>query len=248
MLPWGLRFIPLALVALLLGEFFVASRPHRGPSLLPALTEQLRFAYHECVPLGWKPMAVSGTYYPGYTASMTNYAEWDDAVWRGHIAAAELHTADAAEVFQVLNHLRAAGLLTRTYKRGGYDFYLTPRAFAYFYGSSQFKDNRGSMTYLCYSTIAPQRIVWQRPIAPPQMRRRSPVQWYHVEFAWRPSPAAAWAARDPFLRFHSVVLAPLTSPTEARVYYEDGDWYVANVYDRGWMMPALVTGLGRTPR
>jgi hypothetical protein len=246
-MQWGLRLIPLALVALLLGEYFVTRKPSGDHALLASLAEELRFTYHECVPLGWKPVAVRGTYYPGYSATMTNYAEWLDAVWRGRIESAELHSRDAEEVFAVLNHLRAAGLLKRTYRRGAYDFYLTPRAFSYFYGSSEFADNRGSMTYLCYSTITPKRIVWQQRTAPPAAHRRSTAQWYHVEFTWKPSARAAWAD-DPFLRSHSVVLAPLTSPTEARVYYEDGDWYVANIYDRGWMMPALVTGLGRTPQ
>jgi hypothetical protein len=247
MLQWSLRLLPLVLISLLLGEYLATPKPGSDRALLASLTQELRFTYHECVPLGWKPVPVRGTYYPGYTASAATYAEFLDAVWRGHVAAADLRSPDAAAVFAVLNHLRAAGLLTRNYRHHAYDFYLTPRAYPYYYGSSVFKDNHDSLPYLCYSTITPERILWKRAIAAPQSARGSGAQWYHVQFTWKPAAPAAWA-RDAFLRAHSVVLAPVASPTEARLYYENQNWYLANIYDRGWMLPALVTDLGQTPR
>lgn len=229
--------VPLLLAALIGAEYLTAPRPNSTRALLASLADELRFTYHDCVPLGWEPVPVSGTYYPGYTASAQNYGMWLDALWRGRIGKRELSDPHARDVFAVLNRLTAEGLLARKNDSAGYRYFMTPRAIPYFYGSSVFRDNRDSLPYLCYSSIVPQRVDWLSRIAASR-RERTPAQWYDVQFSWKPSAPPEWAA-DAFIRSHSVVLAPITSPTLAKVAYRNGQWQLANIYDRGWMLPAL---------
>lgn len=114
---------------------------------------------------------------------------------------------------------------------------MTPRALPYYYGSSVFHDNRDSLPYLCYSTIVPQHIDWLMH-ATARAGSGDGARWYKMQFSWTVSSAPAWA-NAAVVRLNSVVLPPLTSPTTASVAYRDGEWYVANIYDRGWMLPAL---------
>jgi len=81
MRSWVLAAIVLVLAGLAGGEFLRAPASSTQ-SLLHALADDLQFSYHECIPLGWQPVPVHGTYFPGYTASASNYAEWLDALWR----------------------------------------------------------------------------------------------------------------------------------------------------------------------
>lgn len=227
---WVFAVVPLVLLGLIAAEYFSTPAPQSTRALLASLRHDLRFAYHDCVPLGWEPVPVSGTYYPGYAASIQNYGEWLDALWRGRISREDLRLSQARDVFAVLNRLTREHLLTRAVDPAGYSYFMTTRALRYYYGSSQFKNNRDSLPYLCYSTIVPQRIDW--------LRIADSRQSYVAEFSWAPSTSPGWA-NDPLLRSHSVVLAPLTSPTTARVSYRDGTWYLANIYDLGWMLPRL---------
>lgn len=244
---WVLAVIPLVLAGLITAEYVREAHRTRDDAVLASLAHDLRFTYHECVPLGWAPVAVSGSYYPGYTASIQNYGLWLDALWRGHVDRRDLKTAQARTVFATLNHLVRAGLLRRKTAPSGFDYFLTTSALPYFNGSSVFLNNRDSLPYLCYSSISPTHVEWVAPDAAAPSRRG--VKWYHVKFSWVPSAPPAWA-HDPFLRAHSVVLAPITSPTIASIEYVDGDWTLANLYDRGWMLPALsqATAPGRTLR
>lgn len=236
--------IPLALAGLLAAEYAAVPPPNSTRAVLAALARELRFTYHECVPLGWAPVPVHGTYYPGYTASVATYAEMLDAVWRGHVARADLRNPEALRVYTMLERLRAQGLVSREATPSAYDYSLAPGALPYYYGASVFKDNRDSLPYLCYSTIVPTHVDWMRELG---AARHSKAQVYTLQFSWKAGAAASWAD-DRYIRTHSVVLAPLTSPTTARVIFQDGEWVLANVYDRGWMLPALtsdVTGLRR---
>ncbi len=243
MRTWVFAAICLALAGLVLGEYELTPRPNSNRALVAALSQDLRFTYHACVPLGWKPVPVHGTYYPGYTAAIANYAEWLDAIWRGSIAKRDLRNPDAKTVFEVLNHLTQAGLLTRKEFPRRYRYFLTPRAFGYYDGASVYKNNRDSLPYLCYSVIAPDRIVWLQRIPSPRGWVAG-AQWYNVQFAWKPGARAGWTP-DTFLRSHSVVLPPVDSPTSAKVYYSDNQWHLVNVYDRGWMLPALGNAASR---
>jgi hypothetical protein len=213
--------------------------PARGSqaAILGALSDTLQYQYHACVPLGWRPVAVAGTYYPGYIASLQNYAEWLDAIWRARIDFSEISKPAVKPVFEVLNHLTKAGLLVRKQEASFYDYFLTANALPYYYGWSRYNNNYGKMQYLCYSTLVPDRLVWMQRIARPN-DWRGRAQWYRVSFAWKASAPAQWA-NDPFLREHSVILAPVKSPAVALMYYNDSDWHVGALYDRTWMLPVL---------
>jgi len=202
--------------------------------LLDYLAYEMAYQYHECVPLGWAPVPVASTYFEGYTATLGGYDEFLDAIWRGRIEASELHKPDALAVFNVLNHLVQAGMLVRTARAGGYDYFLTWDAVPYYYASSRYRNNRGSLPYLCYSTIVPERIAWMQRIDNKKnvSVRVSGVQWFLISFEWQPSRLPSWAS-DQFLRSHSVVLAPITSPTTARLYFAHAQWHLLNIYDRG---------------
>ena len=171
MRSWVFAAIVLVLAALIGVEFLRAPAANSTQSVLYALSDELRFTYHACVPLGWQPVPVHGTYYPGYTASTSNYAEWLDALWRGRIPRRDLREPQAQAVYATLNHLTAAGLLVRSADASGFSYFLTPRALGYYYGSSSFKDNRDSLPYLCYSTIVPQRIDWIAKAGAPRATR-----------------------------------------------------------------------------
>lgn len=215
------------------------SGPASQYALLTSLSDELQFQYHECVPLGWQPVPVANTYYPGFSASAPTYAEFLDAIWRGRISTKDLRRSDARTVSAVLTHLVLAGLLSSEKTPNGVNYFLRPQAFPYYFGSSVYKNNRDSLQYLCYSRIVPDKIVWSQPIlAPPVSRHASKVQWYRVVFTWKPSTPAAWAS-DPFLRAHSIVLSPTSSPTAARMYYNNDGWHVAGIYDHTWMLPKL---------
>lgn len=206
--------------------------------VLDALGAQMAVQYHDCVPLGWAPVAVSRSYYPGYTATAANYEEFLDAVWRGRIDDRDLRRRDARDVRIVLDHLVSRGMLDVQRRRGGYDYYLRPAAFASFYGSTMYGNNHDSLPYLCYSTIVPQAILAMRPIPAPYPLRVPNVQWYDVSFSWTPGSIAGWAS-DPVLRSHSVVLAPLHSPTSARVYKTGSIWHITRIDSHDRMLPAL---------
>lgn len=227
--------------ALFAAEYAFILRPHANRVLLESIAAQLKYAYHDCVPLGWEPVPVRGTYYPGYTASLQTYAEWLDALWRGRIDTRDLNRPGATEVFNVLNHLAHAGLLERRSVPGAFDYYLTTRALPYYYASSTYHDNRDSLPYLCYSTIVPDRVVWL------QLAGKSAKlggRWYTVSFEWKPGSTAAWA-NDWYIRAHSVVLPPLRSPVTAKLFYRNGNWNLASVYDRTWMLPAITAQAAR---
>jgi hypothetical protein len=186
---WVFAVIPLVLAGLIAAEYASAPAPDSTRAVLGALRSDLRFTYHQCVPLGWAPVPVSGTYYPGYTATAQNYAMWLDALWRGHIERNDLRTRQARSVYGTLNYLAAAGLLARKAGRSGFDYFLTPRAIPYYYGSSTFENNRDSLTYLCYSSIVPNRIDWMHRLDVPKTRRTD--TWYALEFSWSASSSPA---------------------------------------------------------
>lgn len=234
---------PMKVIAATVMMFLLAAcAPKTGPgsqyALLDALSEQL-YQYHSCIPLGWQPVAVAGTYYPGYIASLQGYAEFLDAIWRGRIPAGDVQKPRVAPVFRVLNHLVQAGLLDRKRTSTGFDYYLTEQALQYYYASSLYQDNRGNMQYLCYSKIVPEQIIWSQRIPRPPDWVPSKAQWYRVVFRWKTSALARWASADPFLRSHSIVLSPLKSPTAARMFYLRNAWHLVNIYDGNWMLPAL---------
>jgi hypothetical protein len=104
------------------------SGPGSEQSLIAALSQELKFQYHDCIPLGWQPVAVAGTYYPGFSAAAPSYEEFSDAIWRGSISFKDLRKPGPRTVFTALNHLVSAGLLERNKVPAGYDYLLRPQA------------------------------------------------------------------------------------------------------------------------
>lgn len=204
---------------------------------LAALTAQLAGMRHECVPLGWSPVVAGPTYYPGYTAHSLGADWWLPPQWAVSIANARLKNADVAGVAAVLNDLVSKKLLSRQPYRGGSAYYLTLRAFPYFYASDDYGDNAEGWPYLCYSTVRPTHVRWmQQPHTELVSGKPHPV--YRVEFDWSASARADWAD-DEIIRSHSVILAPVSTPAVAKLVEWDGDWQVARVYAPGFMLPAL---------
>lgn len=206
--------------------------------MLDALTSAFGEQYHACVPLGWKPVVVAGTYYPGYIASLQSYAEVWDAIWRGRIAASDIANPRARPVFDVLNHLVKAGLLRRERTPFSYDYYLQYDALPYYDDISWYGNNNGDMQYLCYSRIVPERIIRLEQIRrPPKWAGRA--QWYRASFTWRVSASAPWARNDPFLQAHSIILSPMQSPTTATLFRAGKRWHITNIYDTNWKLPKV---------
>lgn len=165
---------------------------------MQSLDGQLATQYHSCIPLGWVPVPVAGTYYPGYSARVQD----ENILWAGSIRRSDLHRSDVRETAAVMNELVRAGMLTGD-RSSEYDrYYLTDAALPYYYGGNRYNDNPEHYPYLCYSHIVPQKVVWKEPI-----HRENGTRTFHVRFTWKTSAFAAWA-NDAFLRERSIVLAP----------------------------------------
>jgi hypothetical protein len=193
--------------------------------------------YHECIPLGWAPVRVMNSYYPGYTASLQNYAEWLDAMWIGSVHERDMQRRDVATVVNVLNRLVRAGLLIRKTSLDGYHYYMTLAASHYFYAANLYRDNPDMVPYLCYSTVMPEKIVATGPVCLEQ-RGRKTVRVFSVTFDWKASAPAPWA-NDSYLHSHSVILAPTQSPASGKMVYENGNWDMASFDDRESRLPTL---------
>lgn len=224
------------LCAALLLPLLAACASHPQSHALRVLKEQLAAQYHECVPLGWAPVPVGDSYYPGYTAALQSYHEWLDGIWVGKVYKRDLSNPQARTVTQVLDAFVQAGLMTSAATPDGRRYNLTPAAVRYYFGSEIYDNNHGSMPYLCYSSIEPVRIVWQGPPAREHNRRRSWLE-FHAAFEWKASAPAYWAT--PFLRSHAVILPPTTSPSVGDFQVFRGNWYLVNIYSRGLMLPSL---------
>lgn len=233
------RAFTAAVIALALASCAAPSDRGRSALAFSALKKQLVDQYHECIPLGWAPVPVGASYYPGYTASIQSYHMWLDAIWAGIIRDSDLRDPQARQVQSVLDALVHEGLLTRTRAGTALHYYLKPGAVPYFFGSHSYGNNNDSLSYLCYSSIVPSRILWtDRAHIERYGPRRIPRLTFHATFEWTPTPPAAWA-QNPVLQSHSIVLPPTTTPTTARFERFGDTWYVVNIYSRGLMLPAL---------
>ncbi|MGZ3550991.1 MAG: hypothetical protein ACXVAL_02745 [Vulcanimicrobiaceae bacterium] len=193
------------------------------------LNSDLSEQYHECVPLGWDPVPVETRYYyEGYTSEYWEEGVWLHPYWLGLIHTSDLSDPNVRAAYYVLNALTRAGMLERTSATGASFYRLTPRAIAYYFESNGFGNNPEHWSYLCYSRIVPRRVVWTKGVKDSLFR---------VAFEWSVSARAQWA-NDPFLRRHSVLLPPLSSPAVA-VFAKSGDW---------WHITQLVTPTAMLPR
>ncbi len=213
----------------LLPAVFDANSPSNPRFIMRALATQLSQQYHQCVPLGWAPQPVAGSYYPAYSAEYRQNGVWLRPYWLGMVPRSGLTHPKVRQAYGVLNALVRAGLLVRTSQSDGTYYRLTLRALPYYFDDNGFGDNPDHFPYLCYSRLLPTRVRWTRPAGSHAVR---------VQFVWRPGPAAPWAD-DPFLRKHSVVLPPLGDPVVAVFSDHGGQWYVKTLLTRNAMLPRV---------
>ena len=233
------RALAACTIAMALASCAAPAAPPQNTLALSVLKEQLIDQYHGCVPLGWAPVPVGASYYPGYTASIQSYHLWLDAIWAGIIRDRDLRDPQARQVQAVLDALVDEGLLRRTRVQTAFHYYLKPNAVPYFYGSQMYGNNHDSLSYLCYSSIVPSRILWADNIHTERYGpRRIPRPTFHATFEWTPTAPAGWA-QNPILQSHSIILAPTTTPTIARFERFGDTWYLVNIYSRGLMLPTL---------
>ncbi len=194
--------------------------------ILKNLKSQLAQQYHECVPLGWDPVPVlAGVFYRGYSTEYISEIKWLPAQWIGIVHLKDLRDPEVRASYTVLSELVRAHMVERTTVLGGFRYHLTMRALDYYWERTQYHNNPGGEPYLCYSTIVPQRVLWNQPVHTERDRDGHPIQTFRAAFEWRASPIAEWA-NDPMLRSHSVILAPMFSPTIAKFVNVDGDWVI----------------------
>ena len=206
-----------------------ACAPSNDRAILETLRTQLAEQYHDCVPLGWSPVAVAGTYYPGTSVTLYEEGVWLPARWIGRVRTRDLARPDVRTIFGVLNELTRAGMLVRTKTSGGSRYHLTVAALPFYYDESAYGNNPDHIPYLCYSTIVPQRVVAIDSVRRDRLRYGSRDEdMFHATFEWTPRPIAAWA-NDAFLRSHSVMLGPAESPVTATFAKRHGEWTIAQL-------------------
>lgn len=207
-----------------------ACAPNDPRVVIRELRSELAQQYHECVPLGWNPVPVAGTYYPGANVVVEeegNGEVWLPALWIARIPK-RLRARDAGvrAAGGVLDELVRGGMIRRAGGLGGATYRLAPDAIPFFFSENALGSNPPAYPYLCYSTIVPQRVVATDPIHTERLPSGVDVQVFHATFTWTASEPAAWARSD-FIRRHSVVLGPDENPLSAELVRGDGGWHVA---------------------
>jgi hypothetical protein len=207
-----------------------ACAPNDPRVAIRVLRGELAQQYHECVPLGWNPVPVAGTYYPGanlVVEEQGNGAVWLPVMWIARVSNRQrTRRADVRAAVQVLDELARAGMIARTDGLYGSTYRLTPKAIPYFLSENAHGSDPIAIPYLCYSTIVPQRVVTTEPIYATRLPGGVDAQVFHATFTWTASEPAAWA-RTPYFRSHSVVLGPAENPLTAELVRTGGGWHVA---------------------
>jgi hypothetical protein len=215
--------VALAAVAL------AACSPTSDQQILGTLRAQLAAQYHECVPLGWNPVAAAGTYYPGTSVTLYEEGVWFPARWLGRVRTRDLARRDVRAISNVLNELARVGMLVRDTSPTVSQYHLAAAAQPFYYDESDYGNNPAHIPYLCYSTIVPQQVLSTDSVRRGRLRYGSHDEdMFHATFAWTPSPIAAWA-NNAFLRSHSVNLGPTESPVTATLAKRHGEWTIAEL-------------------
>ena len=200
-----------------------ACSPTNHRVVLRELRHQLAAQAHECIPLGWTPVPVDASFYPGYTAQYQDERSWLAPLWLGSIRNSDLKSVQARTSAAILDALARVGMVQRIAVPGGSHYRLTVAAMPYFYARNDYGNNPDAIPYLCYSTIVPDHVVWSDSI---QRNARRGV--FHAVFTWHASPPAPWAG-DAFLRAHSVVLVPFSQTVVATFEDDGGEWSIVRL-------------------
>ena len=184
------------------------------------ITDRFADQFHRCVPLGWNASSVDGAFVPDYSVEFSPHDVWLPPLWVGFVSSRIQSRPQGLLVYQLLNVLVQAGLAKSQPVRNGIRYHLTDRAFPYYFEGNDFGNNPLHLSYLCYTKLVPDRILWT---APGRRRPGANVRTARVAFTWHETAAAAWAG-DPLIQSHSVVLAPTRSPAVVTVSYAHGSW------------------------
>jgi hypothetical protein len=196
-----------------------------------------RFRYYECVPLGWAPVARGDGYYNGYSAEVDETSWWLPPTWSARMSARSLRTPDARVTYTLLNHLAAAGMIERVATGYGFAYHLTLSALPYYFDEDDYGNNPEHYSYLCYSRIVPDHVLWIQPIHRERIGQVSiESQVFRAAIQWSPGPIASWAS-DGFIRSHSVILPPQNIPIVMTFVNDNGVWDVNYPFDR--LLPHL---------
>jgi hypothetical protein len=182
--------------------------------------------YHDCVPLGWNPVRVMASFYPGFSAEYLENGVWLHPFWLGEIDASDLRARDVRTTFNVLNAMVAAGLLDRTSRKGSYYYRVTLKGKNYYYDGNQVGENPDHLPYMCYSRLALDRIV---------AASRSGNE-IHATFRVRIDRIAEWSD-NPVLRSNRVELPPADSVEQAVLRRSNADWQVLSIRSASPMLP-----------
>lgn len=219
-----------------------ACSPTDSRVVLRELRGELAQQYHECVPLGWNPVPVAGTYYPGANVVVEeegNGRVWLPAMWIAWIDDRELERADVRATAELMNALARDGMLQREVRPGGTKYRLTAKAVPYFFSENAHGSNPPAIPYLCYSTIVPQRVVATEPIRVRRLPSGVDAQVFRATFTWTASEPESWA-RSPYIRTHSVVLGPSENPLAAELVRTEGGWRVLTVRGPSSQQPHVI--------
>jgi hypothetical protein len=196
-----------------------------------------RFRYYECVPLGWVPVPAGDTYHRGYSAELDETDWWLPPTWSGVIRASELRRPDVKATYDVLNELVRAGVVQLQTSADRFRYHLTWQGLRYYFDGDDFGNNPSHNSFVCFSGMEPQRVIWSEPVHVEQNRDGSgETQVFRAAFEWRPGPPAAWA-NDAFLQSHSVILEPVNGPLVVRFVNRRGEWEID--YPRATALPRL---------
>lgn len=209
-----------SILVLALCAAVVACSPTSDRSLLYVLRTQLSGQVHRCVPLGWAPVPVAGTFYPGYSLRLNDETSWIKPLWLGSATRSDLLEPQARAAKAALDALVRVGMIERLKVSRGYHYRLTVAAMNYYYDENQFGNNPDRVPYLCSSTLIPDRIDWHE---------NTGKDVFRVAFSWHTSEEPEWA-KDTNVRAYSVIMGPARSPALAKFVYRDDEWQIVNIY------------------
>lgn len=201
-----------------------ACAPNSAFTIMHAAQAHFARAYHQCIPLGWNPTPIYGTYYPGYDVELEESDWWLPPIWLGYLPQSVAYGRRARTAERVLALLVGAGMVKRDTYSGASYYHITDAAFDYFYDDDNLGNNPGHAPYLCFSKIVPQRVLWKQPV-----HAERGASTFRVALAWSAGPPAPWAA-NPELRKYAVTLAPARAPLILKFAKTKDGWQIVNVY------------------
>ncbi len=192
-----------------------------------AIFDRFSAQFHRCVPLGWVPEPVDGSYVPGYSVEYSPRDVWLPPLWLGFVPGRALHTVHGLSAYRLLKEFVKAGLVESQPARRGTWYRLTERAVPYYFEGNDFGNNPLHLSYLCYSTIVLDGLAWSAGAQ--AGADGGDAHAFKVRFTWHSDSEATWAA-NPVVQRYSVTLAPTQSPAAVEVAKRDGSWEVARAY------------------